>query len=146
MAINGNGEVDPDPIYDQFPDGASAGYGPEQGYNTIVRLNDPDLFTEEARTDPAIRAFLEAPFSVSYVQFKSSHREAEYFVHKPDRVFAGAVEGIDGSVDGFPEAEPRISTLILNHDRTLARSIMRAMIVEDGAQAGQIIHKEGSSS
>jgi hypothetical protein len=146
MAINGDGEVDRDPIYDQFPDGASAGYGPEQGYNTIVRLNDPQLFTEEAREQPAIRAFLEAPFSVSYVQFKSSHREGEYFVHKPDRVFAGAIEGIEGLVDGFPEEEPRISTLVLNHERTLARSIMRAMIVEDGAQAGQIIHKESASS
>lgn len=145
MTINGGNEFNPDDLYDQFPDGASAGFGPAQGFNRFVRLNDPTLFTEEAREDPVVREFLAAPFSVTYVQFKSSHREAEYFVHKPHRVMGGDLQGVEGAVDGFPADSPHIGTYVINHDRTLARAIMRALIVEDGAQAGQIIHKEDGS-
>lgn len=142
MVTYGDDGFSPNDLYNQFPDGASNGYGPDQGYNTIVRLNDPELFTEEARRDPAIRAFLDAPFSVSYVQFKSSFREAEWYIHKPHQAMAGEVEGIIGSVDGFPDDNRHIGTYVINHDATLAKSIMRALIIEDGAQAGQMIHKE----
>lgn len=145
MAVPDDGGFDPDELYDQFPRGADAGFGPEQGYNRFVRLNDPDLFTDEARRNPVIREFLDAPFSVSYVQFKSSYRESEYFIHKPHLVMAGAVEGIEGSVDGFPEVAPHIGTYVINHDRTLAFRVTRSLIIEDGAQAGQIIHKEDGS-
>ncbi len=146
MAINDDDDgLDPNDLYDRFPDGASAGYGPPQGYNRFVRLNDPDLFTDAARADPVIREFLEAPFSVTYVQFKSSHREAEYYVHKPHLALAGKVEGIEGAVDRFPAEAPRIGTYVINHDRTLAKSIMYALVLEDGAQAGQIIYKEDGS-
>ena len=55
MTINGGDEFNPDDLYDQFPDGASAGFGPAQGFNRFVRLNDPTLFTEEAREDPVER-------------------------------------------------------------------------------------------
>lgn len=145
MTINGGDEFNPDQLYDQFPEGAPAGFGPAEGFNRFVRLNDPDLFTEAARQDPVIREFLDAPFSVTYVQFKSSHREAEYFVHKPHRAMGGDVSGIEGSVDGLPLNEARIGTYVINHDRTLARAIMYALIVEDGAQAGQIIYKKNGS-
>ena len=147
MTVNGDHEIDPTDLYDQFPDGATAGYGPAQGFNRFVRLNDPELFTEQARADPVIREFLDAPFSVTYVQFKSSHRQAEYYVHKPHLAMSGQVEGIDGSVDLFPTApkRPHIGTYVINHDMTLARAIMRALIIEDGAQAGQIIYKEDGS-
>ena len=136
---------DEENLYDQFPRGADEGYGPEQGFNTWVRINDPELFTEEARQDPAVQAFLEAPFSVNYAQFKSSHREAEYFIHKPHKAMSGQVEGIEGSVAGFPE-DPRIATLVVNHELTLARHITRSLVVEDGAAAGQLIHKEDDGS
>ncbi len=129
-------------LYDQFPRGDENDFGPEQGFNTWVRVNDEGLFTEEALANPAIRAFVDAPFSVNYAQFKSSHREAEWFIHKPHKAMSGQVEGIQGSVADLPE-EPRISTLVLNHERSLAWRITRSMVVEDGAVAGQIIHKEG---
>lgn len=144
MAINDEDGFDPEAIYDQFPRGADAGFGPAEGYNRFVRLNDASLFTEKARADPVIAEFLDAPFSVTYVQFKSSYRESEYFIHKPHLAMAGEVDGIEGSVDGFP-AEAHIGTYIINHDRTLAWRVTRSVIIEDGAQAGQIIHKEAGS-
>jgi hypothetical protein len=142
MVTYGDDGFSPNDLYDQFPDGASNGYGPDEGYNTITRLNDPELFTEEARRDPVIREFLAAPFSVSYVQLKSSFREAEWYIHKPHLALAGEVEGIVGRVDLFPETQRHIGTYVINHDATLARSIMRALIIVVGAQAGQMIHKE----
>jgi len=134
-----------DDLYDQFPRGADEGYGPADGFNSWVRINDPSLFTEDARSNPVVQAFLDAPFSVNYAQFKSSHRESEYFVHKPARAMTGDVEGIEGKVDGMPP-EPKISTLVLNHERSLAIHITRSLVIEDGAQAGQVIYKEGNGS
>jgi len=135
-------DFDPESVYDEFPRGDENGYGPDQGYNSIVLLNDPTLFTEAAQENPVIREFLSAPFSVSYVQLKSSFREAEWYIHKPHLAFSGQVEGIEGKVESFPESDQHIGTFVINHDFTLARSIMRALIVEDGAQAGQMIHKK----
>jgi hypothetical protein len=135
----------PEDIYDQFPSGADAGFGPDEGFNRFVRLNDESLFTEEARADPVIAEFLAAPFSVTYVQFKSSYRESEYFIHKPHLAMSGQVDGIVGSVDDFPAHKPHIGTYVINHDRTLAWRVTRSLIIEDGAQAGQIIHKEDGS-
>jgi hypothetical protein len=139
--VDESDDFDPDQLYDQFPSGDSDGFGPDQGYNTIIQLNDASLFTEEAQGNPVIKEFLAAPFSVSYVQLKSSHREAEWYIHKPHLAFAGQVEGIQGGVAGFPETDQRVGTYVMNHELTLAKSIMRALIIEDGAQAGQMIHK-----
>jgi hypothetical protein len=130
-----------DTVYDQFPSGETDGFGTNEGYNTIIQLNDPGLFTEEARNNPVISEFLAAPFSVSYVQLKSSHREAEWYIHKPHLAFTGQVKGIQGGVAGFPATDQRIGTYVMNHELTLAKSIMRALIIEDGTQAGQMIHK-----
>ena len=131
-----------DEIYDEhFPRGADHNVGPDEGFNTWVHVNDASLFTEEALENPAIRAFVDAPFSVSYAQFKSSFRETEYFIHKPDRAMTGQVDGIEGTVADFPE-EPKISTLVMNHERTLAVWITRSLTVADGKSAGQVIHKE----
>jgi hypothetical protein len=138
-------EFNPEELYDQFPNGADNGFGPDEGFNSWVQINDPNLFTEAARNDPVIKAFLDAPFTVNYAQFKSSYRESEYFIHKPHKAMTGQVDGIHGSVQNMP-AEPKISTLVLNHERTLAFRITRSLVVEDGAQAGQLIHKEGNGS
>jgi hypothetical protein len=130
-------------IYDGFPRGDSDGSGPEDGFNTYVRLNDEDLFTDKAREHPAIRAFLEAPFIVRYAQFKSSHSETEYWLHKPLQAMGGEVEGIQGTV-GELDPDTRIVTMVMNHERTLARHITRTIVVDDreGKSIGQIIHKE----
>ena len=133
--------------YDEFPTGASEEFGPDQGFNRWIQLNDERWFTDEARRDPVFREFLNAPFSVNYAQFKSSHREAEYFVHKPHRAMRGLPgltdddPGIEGEVARFPES-PHIVTMVVNHERTLAKKIMRSITIEDGAVAGQMIHKE----
>ncbi len=87
-----------DDLYDQFPDSAAAGYGPAQGFNDWRQINDKDLFTDEALEDPVIQAFVNAPITVTYAQFKSSFRESEYFIHKPHRAMSGGVTGINGGV------------------------------------------------
>lgn len=135
--------VNEDELYDQFPRGDEHDFGPDQGYNVYRRLNDPDLFTEEARQDPVVRAFLEAPFSFSFGMFKSSTRESEWALHKPNRTLAGEIEGIDSQVDNFPGSDAaRIGTFVINHDRTLAAKKLFVMTAEDGAQCGQMIYKQ----
>ncbi len=129
-------------MYDQFPRGSTVDSGPAQGFNTFKRINDESLFTAEALADPAIRAFVDAPFSVTYLQLKSSTREAEWFLHKPHLAMAGKVKGIKGSVSGFRADDPHIGTYVINHERTLAWKITRSLILGDGAKAGQIIHKQ----
>ena len=133
-------------LYDQFPRGDEHGFGPDEGFNRFVRINDPDLFTEEAKRDRTIQAFLAAPFSVNYAQFKSSHREAEWYIHKPHRVMAGDVDKIEGVAD-FPD-DPNIVTVVLNHQKTLARFITRSVSVVDqgGKTVGKIDHKEDDGS
>ena len=92
---------DEDSLYDQFPSGDSDGFGFDEGFNRWVHVNDPSLFTAEALQNPAIQAFVNAPFHVTYAQFKSSHRESEYFVHKPHRAMSGDVKDINGVVEGI---------------------------------------------
>ncbi len=141
-------DFNPDDLYDQFPRGDENGVGPAEGYNSWVQINDPELFTEDARNHPVVKEFLAAPFSVNYAQFKSSHRETEYFIHKPGKALGGGVEGIEGRVAGFPDSpeEQRLATLVVNHDIGLAWRITRSLVIEDGALAGQLIHKEGEHS
>jgi hypothetical protein len=143
MVINGNG-FDEEALYDAFPAGAENGYGPDEGYNTFTRLNNPELFTDEAKEDPVIQAFLDAPFSFTFAVFKSSTRESEWTLHKPHRVFRGEVPGIGGRVDGFPDddAHAQIGTFVINHDRTMARWKWFALVAEDGARAGMMVYKE----
>jgi hypothetical protein len=134
-------------IYDEaFPKGDDEGFGIEQGFNRFVRINDPKLFTAAAKRDKTVQAFLEAPFSVNYAQFKSSHRESEWYIHKPHRVMAGEIDRIEG-VEGFPQ-DPNIVTLVLNHHMTLARFITRSVSVvdEEGKTVGKIDHKEDNGS
>jgi hypothetical protein len=134
-------DVSEDEFYERFPPSAEQGFGPDDGFNTWVRVNDESLFTEEALSDPAIRAFVDAPFSANFAQFKSSYREAEYFLHQPSKAMTGQVDGIEGNVGDFSE-EPRVSTLVLNHERSLVWRITFALAVQDGSAAGQIIYKE----
>lgn len=142
------GDFNPEDLYDQFPRGYEHGFGPSEGYDSWLRINDPELFTDEAREHPVIKEFLAAPFSVNYAQFKSSYRETEYFIHKPGKAMSGNVEGIEGTVAGFPDSpeEQRIATLVVNHEFGLAWLITRSLVIEDGAVAGQLIHKEGERS
>jgi hypothetical protein len=53
--------------------------------------------------------------------------------------------GIQGAVDGFP-ANPRLATLVINHELTLAKHVTKALVIEDGRQAGQMIYKEEDST
>ena len=141
MQSDGDG-FNEDKLYDSFPDGADAGYGPSEGFSSYVRLNDEELFTEEARKHPVIRAFLDAPFEVVYAQFKSSTRESEWALHKPHLAMTGQVPGIEGSVERLSRKEPRIGTYIINHENTMARWIWRSLTIADGTHTGEIVHKE----
>ena len=143
MANDGTKDFNEDDLYDQFPRGDETGYGPAEGFNVYRRLNDRALFTEEALADPVIAAFVDTPFSVSFLQSKSSTRESEWLLHKPNLTMAGSVEGVEGPVDLFPtDHPPHIATLIINHHRTMARWKQSIILIEDGADAGQIIYKE----
>jgi hypothetical protein len=135
-------EIDEDSIYDLFPPGASDGNGPDQGFNTWVKLNDESLFTEDALANPVIQEFLKAPFALNYAQFKSSHREAEYWIHKPARAMTGDVEGIGGTFEGFPDQDPIITTTVVNHENTLAFWVNRTVAIADGKSVGQMVHKQ----
>lgn len=141
----GDQDVNEDELYELFPHGADNQFGPAEGFNTWVRINDARLFTQEALRNPAIQEFVEAPISVSYAQFKSSTRESEYFVHKPVRAMTEDAPGIVGKIDRFPTDEPRIPTLVINHEASLAKKITRTIVITDNAVAGQIIHKEASA-
>lgn len=142
----------PDDHYDEYPeyedlpdDQKSDDDGPIDSFNAYRRLNDPNLFTDEARADPVVAAFLEAPFSVTFAKFKSSTRQSEWAIHKPHLAMAGQVEGIEGRVDGFPEnpEDARIGTFIVNHENTLGVRKLFVIVLEDGLQCGQMIYKQG---
>ncbi|MBA3307396.1 MAG: hypothetical protein H0T04_01785 [Chloroflexi bacterium] len=139
------GDFNEEDLYDRFPSGADDGFGPEQGFDTCTRINDRGLFTDEALQDPAIAAFVDAPIQIYYYQSKSSHRESEYFIHKPLKALTGQVDGIRGRIEGIPE-DAHIVTLVLNHERTLAWRITRTIAMADGHTVGQMIHKEGDGS
>ena len=141
MAPDGD-DFNENDLYDQFPSGADDGTGPAEGFNSWVRINDASLFTDVALQDAVIRAFVEAPISVTYAQFKSSHRESEYFIHKPHLAMTSQVPGIEGRVRHISRSRPRIATLVFNHERTLAKYITRTVVISDGGTAGQIIHKQ----
>ncbi len=137
-----------DDLYDAFPDGASRGYGQADGFNAYATLNDASLFTAEALENPVVQAFINAPFGVSFAQFKSSTRESEWALHKPHLAMAGklADKGIGGRVDRFPEDHADVGTYIINHDRTMARWKWFSLVIEDGAMAGQMIYKQEDTS
>ena len=148
---NGGGDGFEDGIYEQFPAGDTDGNGSAEGFNTWVWINDRSLFTEEALENPAIRAFVDAadpqdgdrvPLFYSYAQFKSSHREAEYWAHKPVRAMTENAPGINGMVEGFPSGGSIMPTLVVNHENTLAIRVIRSVVVADGKVAGQLVHKE----
>ena len=163
MVINGTDDPEPEnELYDQFPQGrdlpGEERAGTEEGFNTYVRLNDPELFRPEAlEADPALRAFANSgeEISISYAQFKSSTRESEWALHKPGRTMAADTQkgpgpggrlpadlDIKRSVERYPgPAEANIATFVINHDNTLARWKQSIVVMENGARAGQMIYK-----
>ena len=144
-------------LYNQFPSGAESEYGTAQGFNTHLKLNDPDLFDAEQREhNEALKRFLETDeeISISFVAFKSSTRESEWAIHKPHLTFdkeaatgrpdAAGLEETDiaGKIDKYPGPDhAHISTFVINHDLTLARLKQSIIVMENGAQAGQMIYK-----
>ena len=159
MAINGGRDPEPENgLYDQFPQGKDLPdpepAGTEQGFNTYVRLNDPAIFDPEAlERDPALRAFAESgnEIDIYFAQFKSSTRESEWAIHKPNRTLAADREkgnslpadlDIKGNVERYPgPGEGHIATFVINHDETLARWKQSVVVMEDGRRAGQMIYK-----
>jgi hypothetical protein len=139
-------EFNPNAAYNAFPTNT------DRGLNRIVRINDRNLFTSEALEDPllgpVLEEFLEAPFIVYYAQFKSSSRQAEWFLHKPrialdpHRSPQVGIEFADGLARDMPPLD-RLQTLVMDHQKTLAHHSIRTMgIIETQSDAAQIIHKE----
>ena len=140
---------DPEKQYDEFPIGESIGYGRDAGYGELVQINDRKWFTEDAQRDPVINAFLEAfeneQVAFSYLQLKSSTSESEWYIHKPHVALSKSRKsGIAGTAPGFVRGQ-HIGTFVINHHRTLALRPVRAMVVSDGTQVGQIVHKGDGS-
>lgn len=141
----GGDDFNPDKKYDEFPSGESLGYGRDNGYGELVQINQRRWFTEEAQANPVINAFLEAfeneAVAFSYLQVKSSTSESEWFIHKPHVALSKSRKsGIAGAAPGF-ESGQHIGTFVINHHRTLAFRIVRAMAVSDGSEVGTIVHK-----
>ncbi len=130
------GTFNEEELYDKFPK------GPRGGFSRGKRLNDPDLFTDEAKEDPTIQEFLAAPFEIRYYQFKSSTRESEWALHKPHLAYTGQVKGITGPIENLSRSDPHIGTYLINHENTMARFIWRTLTLADGTHTGQMIHKE----
>lgn len=150
MTFKGS-DFNEDDMYDQFPNGADRGFGPEQGFNRYLKINDRSLFRPElldpdsGEYDAVLAEFADSGdrFSVSFAQFKSSTRESEWALHKPNLTMTGEVPGIEGPVDKYPGPDlAHISTFFINHDRTMARWKQSVVVLEDGAQAGQMVYKE----
>jgi hypothetical protein len=140
---------DPEKKYNEFPSGESIGYGRDAGYGELVQINDRKWFTEEAQRDPVINAFLEAfeneRVAFSYLQLKSSTSESEWYIHKPHVALSKSRKsGIAGTAPGFVRGQ-HIGSFVINHHRTLALRPVRAMVVSDGTEVGQIIHKGDGS-
>ena len=140
MVTYGDDGFSPDDLYDHSP-AAHNGYGPDEGYNTIVRLNDPRC-SRRPRSGPGdpripgravqrlVRPAQEQLPRGGVVHPQAAHRDG------------GRGGGHHGQRRRLPDSNRHIGTFVINHDATLAKSIMRALIIEDGAQAGQMIHKE----
>ena len=148
---SGGGEngFDPEKKYDEFPSGESIGFGRDDGYGKLVQINDRKWFTEEAQRNPVIKAFLDAfeyeNVAFSYLQLKSSTSESEWYIHKPHIALSKSRKsGIAGSAPGFARGQ-HIGSFIMNHHRTLALRPVRAMVVSDGTEVGQIVHKGDGS-
>lgn len=140
---------DPEEKYNEFPSGETIGYGRDAGYGELVQINDRKWFTQEAQADPVINAFIEAfeneRVAFSYLQLKSSTSESEWYIHKPHVALSKSRKsGIAGSAPGFARGQ-HIGSFVMNHHRTLALRPVRAMVVSDGTEVGQIVHKGDGS-
>ncbi len=146
---DGDTGVDPEELYNKFPSGETIGFGRDAGYGELVQINDRKWFTEDAQRDPVIKAFIEAfendKVAFSYLQLKSSTSESEWFIHKPHIALSKSRKsGIAGSAPGFDRGQ-HIGTFVINHHRTLALRPVRAMVVSDGNEVGQIVYKGDGS-
>lgn len=76
-------------------------------------------------------------------KFKSSSRQAEVFIHDP----VAALTGRERSITSPPglrrlRADIPVTTLVINHHRTLAKHIIRATALVDDDSIGITIHKQ----
>lgn len=103
---------------------------------------------------PAFRAGeYEQPFEIHSIALTSSSRQSEVFIHDPIRALTGQSEGVDSwTEDGFSgepllrEEPPRITTLVVRHERTLEHRIIRAMaLTDDDGSVTLTVHKQEGS-
>ena len=82
-------------------------------------------------------------------KFNSSTRQSEILIHDPVNALKGTDHSIDLNVDSevlaiLDDPAVHISTFVMNHERTLARRIIRAKAVldEEGKSVGLTLHKQ----
>ena len=82
-------------------------------------------------------------------KFNSSTRQSEILIHDPVNALKGTDHSIDLNVDSaviaiLDDPAVHITTFVMNHERTLARRIIRAKAVldEEGKSVGLTLHKQ----
>jgi hypothetical protein len=81
-------------------------------------------------------------------KFESSSREAEIFIHDPLATLVdGEARGISSVIKDRSDLppDPYITTLVINHHRTLSHRVIRATAMVDDESVGITIHKERGS-
>jgi len=95
-------------------------------------------------------AGFDQPFQIHSIVFKSSSRQSEVFIHDPIRALTGRSQGSPSwEDDGFigqplltEDAEPRINSVVLRHERTLEHRVVRSVaITDDDGSVTLITHK-----
>lgn len=106
-----------------------------EGFNHWDDITPP-VFEDEDTPEGRMPRLLAA-------KFESSTREAEIFIHDPIATLGGEADGITSAMaaDELPP-DPYITTIVINHHRTLAYRIIRATAMVDDESIGITIHKE----
>lgn len=108
-----------------------------EGYNRWDDITPPVFEDDETPREQRIRLLA--------AKFESSSREAEIFLHDPIATLVdGESKGIGSVIRDRSELppDPYITTLVINHHRTLAKKIIRATALIDDESIGITIHKE----
>ena len=122
---------DPPPVFKPWPN--------DGGFNEWRAVPDP--FGDDVAAEGQVPVVVTA-------KFKSSSRQAEIFIHDPVAALRGVDETISseiGELNSLPD-DTVVSTFVVNHHRTLAKHIIRAVALVEGSSVSITIHKEEDGS
>jgi hypothetical protein len=128
---------------DYDPQTPSLPYDPPENF----RVDEQDGFNEWTEVENPFHDDLPPGGQVPRMltaKFESSSRQAEIFIHDP----VNALLAIDDSIVTNASLDPeflrtaRISTFVVNHERTLAKKVIRAVVLVDETSVGVTVHKQ----